>query len=77
MRETIGTRMWKPQVKANFNVLPNEVVDKLGVTKQNFDKDALTVTITNSGYQAPQPFVRFYCTECQKTFLPKLLNNPK
>ena len=77
MRETIGTRLSKPQVKANFNALPNEVVDKLGVTKENFDKNALTVSITNHGYQAPQPFVRFYCTECQKTFLPKLLNNPK
>ena len=77
MRETISKRLAIPQVKANFSALPLTVKTTFGITAENFDKNKITVEINNTGYNAPQPFVRFYCNDCQKTFLPKLLNNPK
>ena len=69
--------MGKPQVKANFSALPTEVCEKLGITQETFVKELVEISITNTGCQNPQHLVRFYCNDCQKNLLPKLLSNSK
>ena len=49
--------------------------DELGIPKETFVKDELVVNTTNTGWQSPKPFIRFYCSDCQNEFIPKLLNN--
>ena len=77
MKEAIAKRLSLPQVKGNFSGLPLLVKETFGITSDTFDKGKITVEVENTGYNAPQPSVRFYCKDCQKIFLPKLLNNPK
>ena len=69
--------MRKPQVKANFSALPTEVCEKLGINQETFVKELVEINITNTGCQNPQHFVQFYCHDCQKNLLPKLLSNSK
>ena len=47
----------------------------MGITKETFVKDELVVNTANTGWQSPNPFVRFYCSDCQNDFIPKLLNS--
>ena len=75
--EAIANRMGKPQVKANFSALPTEVCEKLSITQKTFIKELVEINITNTAHQNPQHFVRFYCKDCQKNLLPKLLSNSK
>ena len=76
MREAVANRMGKPQVKANFSAMPTEVCEKLGITQETFLKELVEINIANIGRQQnPQHFVRFYCNDCQKNLLPKLLSN--
>ena len=77
MREAVANHTGKPQVKANFSALPTEVFEKLGITQETFVKELVEINITNTGCQNPQHFVRFYCNDCQKNLLPKLLSNSK
>ena len=75
MQETLGKRLIAPQVKASVNVIPQEVQDKFSVTKDSLMK--VTLEVTNTGYNAPKSYIRFYCNDCQRIFLPKLLGNQR
>ena len=50
------------QVKNSFKSLPNEVKDAFGITEENFVRDDIFVTVSNTGYHAKKPFVRFALT---------------
>ena len=75
MRESISKRLSTAQLKSSFNVLPCQVRDELGITKETFVRAELGVNTTNTGWQSPNPFVRLYCSDCQNAFILKLLNN--
>ena len=77
MQEAVANCMGKPQVKANSSALPTEVCEKLGITQETFIRELVEINITNTRCQNPQHFVWFYCNDCQKNLLPKLLSNSK
>lgn len=76
-QRTTERKLTAIQVKTCFNSLPNEVKEHLVITQDNFVRDNILVTAHNSGYQNEEPFVRIFCTHCEKLFLPRMLNNQK
>ena len=66
-----------PVCKSHFESLPNEVRDEFGLTKQNFSKEDLIISVENSGIKAPQDFNRVYCQFCETEVLPNILEKFK
>ena len=77
MHRMVEEKMKAIQVKNSFSSLPNDVKEELGITKDNFVRENVKVTASNTGFHAKDVFVRLFCSHCQDSFWPKLLNNPK
>ena len=65
----VEKKMTAIQVKNSFKSLPNEVKDALGITEENFVRDDILVTASNTGYHAKKLFVHLFYTHCQDIFI--------
>ena len=77
MKKTVGTKLTSAVCKASVMVLPKKVKKGLDIDPASYNKDDISISLTNTGIKNSTEFHRIFCDHCESNSLPPLIEKYK